>query len=320
MAYMGFGAWALVVQQVLNVTVDTIVLWVTVKWRPKKMFSLQRLKKLYSFGWKLLLSSLLEKIYTEIRQLIIGKMYSSADLAYYNRGRQFPNLIVANINTSIDSVLFLTMANEQNNKERVKAMTRRAIKTSVYIMAPMMMGLAFVAEPVVRLILTNKWMDCIPFLRIFCVIFMFQPIHTANLNAIKSMGRSDLFLKLEIIKKIVGIAALISTMWFGVMAMAYSLLVTNVLGRIINSWPNRKLLDYYYVDQMKDIIPSILLAVIMGTCIYPFSKMSLPQIVVLVFQVVLGATIYIIGSILLKLDSFQYLWGIVRPVLQHGKK
>ena len=201
MAYMGLGVWALVGQQLFNATVDTIILWMTVKWKPKLIFSFKRLKELLSFGWKLLVSSLLDTVYNNIRQLIIGKMYSTSDLAYYNRGKQFPDLLITNINSSIDSVLLPTMSKEQDDKTRVKAMTRRAIKTSTYIMAPLMMGLAFCGYPIVRLILTDKWSACVPYMQIFCVTSMFYPIHTANLNAIKAMGRSDYYLKLEVIKK-----------------------------------------------------------------------------------------------------------------------
>ena len=312
MAYMGFGVWALVVQQLFNATVDTLILWITVRWRPRKLFSLQRLKGLFSYGWKLLLSSLLDTGYSNISQLIIGKRYSSADLAYYNRGRQFPNFIVSNINSSIDSVLFPVMSDAQDNPEDVKQMTRRAIKTSVYIMAPLMIGLAFTADTVVRLVLTDKWMECVPFLRIFCVTFLFWPIHTANLNAIKAMGRSDMFLKLEVIKKIMGMLLLLSTMWFGVMAMAYSMLVSSVLSQIINSWPNRKLLRYSYISQLKDIMPSILIAVFMGICVLCVSLLPLSAFFTLFIQVVLGAGIYIGMSAVLKIDSFLYLWNLLR--------
>nr|WP_300820608.1 lipopolysaccharide biosynthesis protein [uncultured Acetatifactor sp.] len=312
MAYMGFGVWALVVQQLFNATVDTLILWITVRWRPRKLFSLQRLKGLFSYGWKLLLSSLLDTGYSNISQLIIGKRYSSADLAYYNRGRQFPNFIVSNINSSIDSVLFPVMSDAQDNPEDVKQMTRRAIKTSVYIMAPLMIGLAFTADTVVRLVLTDKWMECVPFLRIFCVTFLFWPIHTANLNAIKAMGRSDMFLKLEVIKKIMGMLLLLSTMWFGVMAMAYSMLVSSVLSQIINSWPNRKLLRYSYISQLKDIMPSILIAVFMGICVLCVSLLPLSAFFTLFIQVVLGAGIYIGMSAALKIDSFLYLWSLLR--------
>lgn len=280
------------------------------------MFSYERLKGLFSFGWKLLISSLLDTAYNNLRNLIIGKLYSSSDLAFYNQGEKFPKVIVMNINASIDSVLLPTMSIEQDNPERIKQMTRRAIKTSTYVMAPLMMGLAFCAEPIVRLVLTDKWIFCIPFLRIFCITYMFWPVHTANLNAINAMGRSDWFLRLEIIKKIVGLAILLSTMWFGVMAMAYSLLLSSVLSQIINSWPNRKLLKYGYLEQVRDFAPGILLAVLMGICVHFVEYMFLPMIVTLVIQIVLGAIIYIVGSAILKLEEFQYLLEMIKSIMK----
>lgn len=316
MALTGFGVWALVTQQVINLAIDTTILWITVKWRPRRKFSIDRLKSLFSFGWKLLVSSMLDTIYSDLRQLIIGKMYSSSDLAYYNQGKKFPQLVINNVNISIDSVLLPAMSNVQDDREHVRNMTRRSIKVSVYVMAPLMMGLAFCAMPLVSLVLTDKWLPVVPYLRIFCITYMFYPIHTANLNAIKALGRSDLFLKLEIAKKVVGMALLVSTMWFGVMAMAYSLLVSSALAQIINSWPNRKLLNYSYINQLKDILPGILLAVFMGICIYPIQMIGLPDVVTLIVQVVLGAVIYIGGSFALKLDSFQYLWGVVKPLFK----
>ena len=316
MAYFGFGVWALVAQQIFNATVDTLILWITVKWRPKWMFSWQRLKGLFSFGWKLLASSLLDTVYSDLRQLIIGKLYTSSDLAQYNRGKQLPDLLVNNIDTSINSVLLPAMSQVQDNSARVKSMTRRAMKTSTYVIAPIMMGLAFTAEFVIRLLLTEKWMPCVPFLRIFCITYLFYPVHTANLNAIKAMGRSDLFLKLEIVKKVVGLIVLLSTMWFGVMAMAYSLLFTSITSQIINSWPNKKLLDYSYPEQIRDILPGILLAVLMGCCIYPIQWLGLPDVVTLLIQVPLGAVIYIGVSAVLRLDSYKYVMKEIQPYLK----
>lgn len=312
LAYQGFGVWALVAQQLSNTAIDTLILWLTVKWRPKLMFSWNRLKTLLVFGWKLLVSALLDTCYNNLRNLIIGKMYSSADLAYYNQGDKFPKVIVTNINTSIDSVLLPTMSSAQDDRERVKNMTRRAIKTSTYVMAPLMMGLAFCSVPIVHLVLTDKWLPCVPFLRIFCVTYMFYPIHTANLNAINAMGRSDWFLRLEVIKKIVGMAILLSTMWFGVMAMAYSLLLCSVLSQIINSWPNRKLLGYGYLEQIRDIAPAIILAVIMGICVYFIGYIPLPTIVTLIIQIVAGAVTYIVLSAILKLEEYEYLTGMIK--------
>ena len=316
MAYIGLGVWALVAQQLSNAAIDTLILWITVKWHPKRMFSWKRLKSLLTFGWKLLVSALLDTVYNNLRNLIIGKFYTSTDLAFYNQGDKFPKIVVTNINTSIDSVLLPTMSNVQDDRERVKQMTRRAIKTSTYVMAPLMMGLAFCAEPIVKLVLTDKWLPCVPFLRIFCITYMFWPVHTANLNAINAMGRSDWFLRLEIVKKITGMIILLSTMWFGVMAMAYSLLLSSVLSQIINSWPNRKLLNYGYLEQVRDFAPGILLAVIMGICVYFVGFLPFSIIITLLIQTVVGAVIYIGVSAILRLEEYEYLVGMVKSFIK----
>lgn len=280
------------------------------------MFSWERLSGLLSYGWKLLVSSLLDTVYNNLRNLIIGKIYTSADLAYYNQGDKFPKVIVTNINASIDSVLLPSMSGEQDHAERVKSMTRRAIKTSTYIMAPLMMGLMFCAEPIVKLLLTDKWLPCVPYLRIFCFTYMFWPIHTANLNAIKAMGRSDLFLKLEIIKKIMGLTLLLVTMRISVMAMAYSLIVSGILSQIINSWPNWKLLDYNYIEQLRDILPSIIIATGMGICVYFIGFLPMPITITLLIQIIAGAAIYIGVSAILKLEEFEYLLGMIKSFLK----
>ncbi|CDE12579.1 MAG: lipopolysaccharide biosynthesis protein [Ruminococcus sp.] len=320
MAYLGFGVWALVAQMLFNAAVDTTILWITVKWRPKKMFSFQRLKSLFSYGWKLLASSLIDTVYNDLRQLIIGKKYSSGDLAYYNQGKKFPQLIVTNINTSIDSVLLPTMSKAQDDMAAVRSMTRRAIKTSTFLMMPAMIGLAVCAEPLVQLILTEKWLPCVLFLRIFCITYAFYPIHTANLNAIKAMGRSDLFLKLEIIKKTVGIIAILITMWISVQAMAYSFLVTTILNQIINSWPNKKLLNYSYLEQVKDMMPQILLSLGMGAAIYAVSFLHLSASLTLLIQIPLGVLVYWSGSKIFHVESYTYIIEMVKNFKKRKKK
>lgn len=319
MAYLGFGVWALVAQQLFNLSVDTLILWFTVRWRPHRLFSFERLKALYRFGWKLLASVLIDTIYNNIRQLVIGKIYSATDLSFYNRGKQFPHLIVSNINTSIDSVIFPAMSSAQDDVERVKSMTKRSITTSIYILAPMMIGLAFIAEPLVRLILTEKWVPCVFYLRIFCVTYIFYPIHTANLKAIVSMGRSDLNLQLEIKKKVVGVLLLLTTMWISVEAMAYSLLVSSLTSQIINASPNKKLLNYGYGEQLRDILPSIMLSIFMGVCIFPIQWLDIPDLLTVILQVFLGGAIYILGSILFKIEPFYYVLGLIKPFLRNGK-
>mgnify|MGYP002571252319 FL=1 len=319
MAYAGCGVWAIVAQQLSNTAIDTLILWLTVKWRPKKMFSWERLKTLFSFGWKLLISSLLDTVYSNLRSLVIGKMYSPSDLAYYNQGDKLPSTVITNINTSIASVLLPTLASKQDDRKQLKNMTRRAIKTSTYIIAPLMMGLAFCAPPIVRLILTEKWVPCVPYLRIFCITYMFYPIHTANLNAINATGRSDYFLKLEIAKKVIGMILLLVTMRISVMAMAYSLLVSMVTSMVINSWPNKKLLKYSFKEQIIDILPDIFIAIFMGVVVSIIYIFNLSDVMTLAIQIPLGVIVYIGLSIIFKIEEFQYLKNMAEEMVKIKK-
>ena len=317
MAYHGYGVWALVAQNLFNQTVDTIILWITVKWRPRWMFSWQRLKTLFSYGWKMLASGLIDRVFTKLRQLVIGGMYSPADLAFYEQGEKYPHAVMDNINSSLDSVLLPTLSRSQDHVEEVRDMTRRVITTGVYILAPLMVGLAACSETVIRLLLTDKWLPCVPYLRIFCITYLFAPIHTANLNAIKALGRSDLFLKLEIIKKAVGFAILLVAIQYGVMAIAYSLLLQSLCGQIINTWPNRKLLRYSYLQQLRDILPALLLSLVMGAAVYAIGKLPIALLSKMLLQIIAGAAVYIGLSALLKNETFHYLWTIVQPAVRH---
>lgn len=311
LALNGYGVWALVAQYLSNLCIDTVVLWITVRWRPKKLFHLTRLKELFSYGWKLLASGMIDTLYENLCQMIIGKVYTAEDLAFYNRGSKFPNIIVSNINSSIDSVLLPVMSREQDNLNKVKSITRRSIKISTYIMAPLMIGLFIAADSVVRVVLTEKWLQCVPYLRIFCISYMFMPIHTSNLNAIKAVGRSDIFLKLEIIKKLAGIAVIIITARISVMAMAGSMLLINVICQVINSWPNRHLLGYSYLDQIRDIVPSIMLSICMGLVVFPIQLLSANPLVILGLQAISGAVVYVAGSMLFKIEEYKYIKNVI---------
>lgn len=312
MAYLGFGIWALVAQNIVNAMIDTVILWLTVRWRPKLQFSFDRLKVLLRYGWKLLASSLLHTFYTNIRTLVIGKLYTPADLAYYEKGQSFPTLIVSNINASIDSVLLPTMSGVQDSRESVKAITRRAIMTSSYLMWPMMVGLAVVAKPLVVLLLTEKWLSAVPYLQIICFSLGLEPLQTANLNAIKALGRSDIYLKLEIAKKTISITILLLSMRFGVMAIALSGLAYSVIATMFNASPNRKLLGYSYFEQIKDVFLPFVLAMVMGMVIYPITFLSLSTIMTLLLQVLGGTIFYVGSSAILKLESFSYILNSIR--------
>ena len=320
MAYEGFGVWALVGQQLTNQLLITVILWFIVQWRPKLTISFKRLKGLFSFGWKLLVSALIDTLYMNLQSLIIGKMYKPEMLGFYNRGDQFPQVIVSNINGSIQSVMLPTLASAQDNRPRVKSMVRRSIITSSFLLFPMMVGLAVIAEPLVIILLTEKWLPCVPFLQIFCASYALWPIHTANLQAINALGRSDIFLKLEIIKKIVGITILGVSIFYGVYAIALGTLISGIISTFINAYPNLKLLNYSYKEQWKDIMPSLLLALVMGAVIYNFRWFSMTAGLTLIIQVCVGCIIYFGMAKVLKLECFMYLLATGENIFKSRKE
>ena len=315
-AYMGFGVWALVWQQISCQLINSIVLYFAVKWRPMLLFSFSKMKQLFGYSWKLLCSSLLDTVYNNIYSLIIGKFYSSSDLGYYNRGKQFPVLIIENVNGSINSVMFPVLSKIQDEKERFKATVRRSIKTSTYIIFPLMAGLAAVAEPMVKILLTDKWLPAVPFIQFCCFTYAFWPVHTANLQAIKALGRSDIYLKLEIIKKIVGVTILIITIPFGLTTMMFGRCVATVSSSIINASPNKKLMDYSYMEQVKDMLPSVAISAIMCTVVLLVGMLNINLYLLFPLQVIVGIVAYVGLSMLFKLECFQYVLDILKGFLK----
>ena len=312
MAYLGAGVWALVAQHVFNVLIDTIILWIAVKWRPKLFFSFERFKHLFSYGWKLLISGLIDTLYNNLRDLVIGKKYSAQELAYYTNGQKIPGLVVSNINTSIGSVLFPALSKEQDNKILLKNHVRKAISISSYIIWPVMIGIAACSESIILILLTDKWLPTVPYLKIACVVFGFLPIHTTNLQVINAMGRSDVFLKLEIIKKVIGVIVLLISMRYGVMAIAISAIFTEITSAFINSYPNTKLIKYSYFEQIKDVMPSLLLSLFMGSVVLQLNKLSINVFFILCLQIFTGVIIYLFGSIIFKIESYRIIIDIIK--------
>lgn len=320
LAYAGFGVWALVWQQLINQLLVTIILWYTVRWRPKFVFSINRVKILFSYGWKLLVSSLIDTFERELRSLIIGKIYPTSMLGFYNRGEQFPKLIITNINGSIQSVMLPAIASQQEDRNAVKSMVRRSIKISSYIVFPLMVGLAVIAEPLINILMTEKWNSAVPFLQIFCASYALWPIHTANLQAINAIGRSDIFLKLEIIKKIIGFIILVVSIPFGVYAIALGVLISGIISSFINAYPNLKLINYSYKEQWNDIFPSISITLVMGVIVFYVKYLSTSDLVTIVLQIVIGVLLYVGLSKIFKLESYNYILSIVRELWQRRRK
>ena len=320
MAYANFGVWALVWQQLTNQFIIAVILSFTVKWRLKLIFSTSRIKGLFSFGWKLLISALLDTLYNNIISLIIGKLFSPTILGFYNRGEQFPSLLVSNIDGSIQSVMLPTLSSHQEDRQRVKEIVRRSIVTSSFIVFPMMVGMAVIAEPLVKILLTEKWLPAIPFLQIFCAAYALWPIHTANLQAINALGRSDIFLKLEIAKKIFGLIILVVSIPFGVYAMAIGVLVTEIIATFVNTYPNLKLIDYSFQEQWKDILPSLLVSLLMGIVVYGIQWIGIGPPLTLILQVFVGVVVYIGLANVFRLECFTYLRTIGTEILKSKRK
>lgn len=310
-AYLGMGVWALVIQQILNIILVTLIMWFTIDWRPEFIFSMKKTKELFSFGWKLLVSSLLNTLYLDARTLIIGRLYLPSILGIYNRGEQFPKIIVTNIDGSIQSVLFPALSSYQDDVITMKNIVRRAIATSSYVVIPCMVILFIVSEPLITVVLTDKWIEAAPFLQLFCFSYVFIPIQTSNAQAINALGRSDVFLKLEIIKKVIGLILLVVSMYFGVYWIAFSMVITNIIATAVNAYPNKHFLNYGYFDQLKDIVPILVTSLLMGTIIYPLKYfIESSQMILLVAQLSVGLIIYILLSYIFKLSVFQYIKSI----------
>lgn len=309
MAYMGVGAWALVGQYLTNSFVDTFVLFITNDWRPKLQFSFDRAKQMLSYGWKVLLTTVVYTVEGDLRSLIIGKKFGSADLAYYDQGKKFPNLLVSNINTSISNVMFPALSQCQDDRVKLKRMCRRAVKTGIYLLAPLLIGLIGVADTFVIAVLSEKWAPCIPYLRILTLVFLVRPFTTTCQQSILSVGRSDVTLKIEVVVNVVAIGILFFAV-FGmenVLWVAYGILIAEFVSLGMFMYFENKIIGYTYKEQLLDLLPGISLAVCMGILVYLIRFIPLKDGVILVIQVVLGAAFYITASYLFQMDSFVYL-------------
>lgn len=306
MAYLGFGVWAIVTQYLVNATVDTIVLWLSVSWRPHKLFSFERFRSLFSYGWKMLVSSLIDTTYNELRSLIIGKKYTKEDLAFYSKGLQFPKYGVENINSSMNAVLLPVLAKEQNDIYAIKQVVKKVIRTSSYIIWPLMVGLCVLSDKVVVILLTEKWLPAAVFIRILCFNQVLQPLQTTNLSVIKALGHADMHLKMEIMKKSIAISIVIVTSLISVEAIAGGAVIYAIVASVINAYPNKKLIDYSYLEQIKDILPFIILSSTMGAVVYIWGLIPIPGIIGVVSQIIVGMIFYFVFSVVFKIDTFDY--------------
>ena len=313
MAVAGFGVWAMVGQQILYYVSLMLVLFVTVSWKPIRVFSFGKLGSLLGFGWKLLCASLLDTVFNNLYGLLIGKIYNEELLGSYNRGEQFPKLIATNLGAAIQAVLLPAFSAKQDDLQEVKKMVRKAIQMSSFLVLPMLLGLFAVADTLVLVLLGEQWLVCVPFLRITCITYCFWPIHITNLQAINAVGRSDIFLKLEVVKKGLSVVALLIGMQFNVYVMVSIKAFQDFLCTFVNAAPNKKLLGYSIFDQWKDVMPPAFVAALMCAVVMAAGQWLafLPLVLKLAIQIVIGVVSYAVLAFVLRLESFRYLWDMV---------
>ncbi len=311
MAYTGFGVWALVAQYLTNSVVDTIVLFFTVKWKPQLLFSFARFRDLFSYAWKLFLSGFLNQFYNELRTLIIAKKYSEEDLAYYNKGYSFPSLIVSNINTSINSVIFPLLAEKKDSPAEMRKIVKRGMGLSSFLLFPMLLGFAAVADTFVEVLLTEKWLSCVIFIQIFCISDMIAPMNSAAANVLRATGRSDLVLKNNICIKIIGVIIIVVTFMFSVTWIAIGAMLASVVALTINLIPLKRLIGYRFKDIVADITPSLLLSLVMGALVYLIGKIEINSVLLLFLQIIAGMVFYTAVSAALRLEQFKYVKNLI---------
>lgn len=317
MAYSGFGIWAIVAQYLMNTIIDTIILYLTIEWKPKLRISESAVRELWEFGSKMLASTITFALKDNIRSLVIGKQFSSGDLAFYNQGQRFPSLLVNDIVESLGKVLFPVFSQKQEDIRTLKSYMRKSIRLSSYILLPLIIGLFAVADTFIQVLLTEKWLPCVPFLRILCVVYMTRSISTIFQKCVLAIGKSNINLLHEIITSTLTIVLmLIAAIGFNsVELVAWSYVIVMSIGILIYGIAVRIYFKYNILELISDYFPALIISIIMGICVHFLGYMSIPIVIKLVLQIFIGGCMYILLSHISKLESFLYLKGYIKQFL-----
>ena len=321
-AYCQFGLWALVIYNILNNAIICITAAFAEKWLPKFEFSLHRAKILFSYGWKMFISAVLCSLYADIRSLVIGKKFSGNDLAYYNRGQQFPQVISHTLDSAIQSVMFPTMAAVQDEKKKLAGMLRSAETMGAYVILPVMFGLAAVSEPVVQLLLTDKWLPCVPYMQWLCIANAAVPMISSNLIAIKASGRSDIYMRLEMIRRVVMLVILMTTVvvFRSVEVIAISFCISNWLDAVISMVPAKKLVGYGIRAQFADLWKIILSSTAMFAAVLAMNLLPWHSGLLLVLQIVVGISLYLAMGFICNVEAQNTLINLIVKILKNKSK
>lgn len=306
-AFEGVGVWALVFQQIIFQFILNIIIIFLTRWRPSIKPSYSRFKEMYKFGWKIQIGLIVEVIYTDINNLLVAKYFSSRDLGFYTKGNQFPYLFMSNINGAIKTVMFPVFSKSFNEQQKIKYMIRRSIVTSTYVLTPILFGLILLSEPIVMILLTDKWEKSIILIQILALGYIFWPIHTSNLQALNAIGRSDIYLKQKILKTVIALLGLFIALNFSIYYVAISFVITNFISVFLIMLPNKKIFDYGLRSQLKDIFPSIIISLVMYIVLQFIIKSVNNYYLQVIISVPLGILIYCSLSEIFKYEPYLYI-------------
>lgn len=316
MALSGMGVWALIAQRMSYTLTKTITLNRIVKWIPRFQFSIKRFCSLFSYGINLMASGVIGMIFNQMKGFLIGIKYEPSDLSYYNRGESLPSILCNNINGTVNQIMLPTLSKLQENPDAMKAGLRRSISLSSFLLFPMMFGLVATSENIITILFSDKWLCSVPFLRIISIGYCFQILSSANLMAVNAIGRSDISLKLEFVKKPIFLVLLLIGMHIGPLAIAFSVTVNSIFAMIINAWPNRKLINYSLFEQWKDLFPQFLIAIFMSVVVALLGMLDINMYLLFICQVALGVSVYLGMSKLFKLEAFNYAERTIKELLK----
>lgn len=316
LAYEGYGVWALVVQYLLNIIVNTITLNLIVRWIPKIQFSYERFSGMFSFAWKLMCTGFIGTFFNQLQNFVIGSRFTATDLAFYYKGGHIPIMIATNISNTLDGVLFPIMSKLQDNREQVKKSLGLSMRSASLVVFPLMMVSLSMADNIILVLLTEKWMACVPYMRLICIMQCFMILNTANLQAIKAIGRSDITLKLEFVKKPIFVVFLLISMQFSPIMVALAMTIYSFIALLINSYPNKKLLNYGYVEQIKDVLPNFMLSVLTALFVYIVGLIIENIYLCLLAQIVVAIFVFAVLCYLTKSQSFIYVYNSIKGLKQ----
>lgn len=314
LALMDFGVWALVVQGIAAQTLRTVLLWFFNHWAPSIRFSKESFNRLFGFGWKMMASGILDSLWTQLYQVIVGKFYSPATLGQYTRAKQFASLFSTNLTSVIQRVTFPVLSDIQDEKDRMIAAYRKIIKTTMFITFALMFALGAVSEPLLYCLIGEKWLEAATYLPWICLTGSLYPLHAINLNMLQVQGRSDLFLGLEILKKIVGIAPLMIGAFIGIFPMLYTSVFTSIICYFLNSYFPGKLLGYTSWMQIKDVAPSFVISTIMAVVVFILKYLSISNWLILPIQIAVGLIVFVILCKVTKIEEYNEVLGMLKPI------